>query len=305
MSKKLRSVVFGGSGFLGSHIADSLSEAGHEVTIFDLIESPYLRDDQRMVTGTLQDSDLLLNVLSGADYVFHFAGVADIGYARENPKDTYFHNVMGTLNLLEASKKNQIKRFLFASTIYVYSELGSFYRSSKQSCEMLIENYNEEYSLPFTILRYGSLYGPRANEFNFINNSIYEALTKKVIKRKGTGNEIRDYIHVLDAAHASINTLDDFYKNSYVMVKGNQSMQVSEILQTLNEILGGEVSISYSDKDHYDAHYSLTPYSFKPKSAKHIQLDSYFDIGQGLLETIYDIYQEIDKKKLKITLNKE
>lgn len=302
MSKKVRSVVFGGSGFLGSHIADSLSEAGHEVIIFDLVESPYIRSDQKMVTGTMEDTDALLKVTSGADYVFHFAGIADIGYARENPKDTYLHNVMGTLNLLEASKQNHIKRFLFASTIYVYSELGSFYRSSKQSCEMLIENYNEECSLPFTILRYGSLYGPRANEFNFINNSIYAALTKKEIKRKGTGNEIRDYIHVIDAAHASVNTLEDIYKDSYVMVKGNQSMRVSEILLTLNEMLGGEVKVTYSDKDHYDAHYSLTPYSFKPKSAKHIQLDSYFDLGQGLLETVYEIYEEIDKNQIKIKL---
>ncbi len=302
MSKKVRSVVFGGSGFLGSHIADSLSEAGHEVIIFDLVESPYIRSDQKMVIGTMEDTDALLKVTSGVDYVFHFAGIADIGYARENPKDTYLHNVMGTLNLLEASKQNHIKRFLFASTIYVYSELGSFYRSSKQSCEMLIENYNEEYNLPFTILRYGSLYGPRANEFNFINNSIHEALTKKEIKRKGTGNEIRDYIHVMDAAHASVNTLEDIYKDSYVMVKGNQSMRVSEILLTLNEMLGGEVKVTYSDKDHYDAHYSLTPYSFKPKSAKHIQLDSYFDLGQGLLETVYEIYEEIDKNQIKIKL---
>jgi UDP-glucose 4-epimerase len=303
MNKKLRSVVFGGSGFLGSHIADTLSEAGHDVTIFDLVESPYLRSDQKMIVGTMQDTEALLEITACTDYVYHFAGVADIGYARENPKETYFHNVMGTLNLLEASRKNQIKRFLFASTIYVYSELGSFYRSSKQSCEMLIENYKEEYDLPFTILRYGSLYGPRANKFNFINNSIHEALTKKQINRKGTGNEIRDYIHVSDAAHASVKTLEESFKDSYVMIKGNQSMRVSEILQTLSEILGGEVEVNYSDKDHYDAHYSLTPYSFKPRSAKHIQLDSYFDIGQGLLETIYEIYQDIDKKKLKIKFN--
>ena len=97
MSKKVRSVVFGGSGFLGSHIADSLSEAGHEVIIFDLVESPYIRSDQKMVIGTMEDTDALLKVTSGVDYVFHFAGVADIGYARQNPKDTYFHNVINTL----------------------------------------------------------------------------------------------------------------------------------------------------------------------------------------------------------------
>ena len=57
-----------------------------------------------------------------------------------------------------------------------------------------------------------------------------------------------------------------------------------------------------SKKDYYDAHYSLTPYSFRPKSAKNMQLDTYFDLGQGLLETIYEIYQNLEKEKLKIRL---
>ena len=302
MSKKFRSLVCGGSGFLGSHIADSLSEVGHEVTIFDRVESNYAKDDQRMIIGSMQDKELLEEITEGVDFVYHFAGVADIGYARENPEETYIQNVIGTLNLLQASSKNKISRFLFASTIYVYSELGSFYRSSKQSCEMLIENFYEEYDLPFTILRYGSLYGPRANHFNFISNSIFEALTKKEINRKGTGNEIRDYIHVNDAARASVKILDKAYENSHVMIKGNQSMKVKDILKSLNEMMGGDLKINYSDTDHYDAHYSLTPYSFKPKSAKHIQLDSYFDLGQGLLETIYEIYSDIDKKELLVKL---
>ena len=299
---KFKTIVFGGSGFLGSHIADALSNSGHEVTIYDLVESPFLRDNQKMIIGSLQDKEFLQKAISGKDFLYHFAGVADIDFARNNPEKTYLDNVIGTLNLLEAARKIKIQRFLFASTVYVYSELGSFYRSSKQSCETLIENYRDEYQLPFTILRYGSLYGPRANKFNFIGNSIYEALLTKEIKRKGTGNEIRDYIHVLDAASASVKALSKEYENSYVMIKGNQSMKVSEILNSLNDILGGDLKIKYSKKDYYDAHYSLTPYSFRPKSAKNMQLDTYFDLGQGLLETIYEIYQNLEKEKLKIRL---
>ncbi len=248
----------------------------------------------------MHDPSLLNKAIKGKDYVFHFAGVADIGYAKNNPRETYKDNVMGTLNILESSKSNNIKRIIFASSVYVYSELGSFYRSSKQSCEMLIENFQEEYSLPFSILRFGSLYGPRANEFNFIRNSIYSAISKKKILRKGTGNELRDYIHVKDAAMCVFKILEKKYENEYVMIKGNQTMKVKEILETINEIFGGSIKIQYSKKEHYDAHYSLTPFSFRPKSARQIQLDSYYDIGQGIQEAIYDLYEYLEdhsKKK--------
>ena len=118
---KFKTIVFGGSGFLGSHIADALSNSGHEVTIYDLVESPFLRDDQKMIIGSLQDKEFLQKAISGKDFLYHFAGVADIDFARNNPEKTYLDNVIGTLNLLEAARKNKIQRFLFASTVYVYS----------------------------------------------------------------------------------------------------------------------------------------------------------------------------------------
>jgi UDP-glucose 4-epimerase len=83
---------------------------------------------------------------------------------------------------------------MFASTIYVYSELGSFYRVSKQACEKIVEEYQKEFDLDYTILRYGSLYGPRANEFNFISNALVQALKNKKIVRRGDGKEVRECI---------------------------------------------------------------------------------------------------------------
>jgi UDP-glucose 4-epimerase len=202
---------------------------------------------------------------------------------------------MGTMYILDACREFAVKRFVYSSTIYVYSGHGSFYRSSKQSCELFIENYNEEYGLQFTILRYGSLYGPRANNFNFIKNAISEALTEKKIQRQGDGNEVRDYINVLDAARSSVDILSDEYANKYVMITGPQTMKVKEILEMIKEMLNNKIDIIYNEGN-FSGHYQITPYSFKPKVALKIIPRNYHDLGQGILECIYDIYGVLIKE---------
>ncbi len=288
-------IVFGGSGFLGSHVSDALSLIGHEVVIFDVIQSKYLRSDQNMVIGNILDRDKVRDVINGADYVYHFAAIADIGEARNNPVESANFNILGTINILDACREFSIKRFVYSSTIYVYSDHGSFYRSSKQSCELFIENYNKEYNLEFTVLRYGSLYGPRANSFNFIKNAINQALIENKIERKGDGNEIRDYINVLDAAQVSVDILENSYTNSYVMVTGPQTMKVKEILSMIKEMLNDQISLEFLNES-FSGHYQITPYSFKPKVALKLVPKNYHDLGQGILDCIYENYQELIEK---------
>ena len=84
----MKITVFGGSGFLGSHICDKLSEAGHEVTIVDLNPSPWLKDNQKMVVGSILDEAVLDKAVEGADIVCNYAGIADIGEANSRPVDT-------------------------------------------------------------------------------------------------------------------------------------------------------------------------------------------------------------------------
>ena len=78
----MRVVVFGGGGFLGSHVADALSDAGHRVTVFDLRPSQWIRADQAMVTGSILDVDAVDAAVAGADAVYNFAGIADIDEAK-------------------------------------------------------------------------------------------------------------------------------------------------------------------------------------------------------------------------------
>ncbi|MAU63831.1 MAG: NAD-dependent epimerase [Flavobacteriaceae bacterium] len=296
-------IVFGGSGFLGSHVADELTKKGHDVTIFDKVKSKHLKSNQKMVLGDILNQKIVKKVIKGADYVYHFAAIADILEAKKNPVDTAKFNIMATMYLLDACNEFKVKRFIYSSSVYVYSEHGSFYRSSKQSCELFIENYQKEYNLNFTILRYGSLYGPRANHFNFIKKTIEQALIENRIQRKGDGNEVRDYINVLDAAIASVDVLEEEYLNKYVMITGPQTMKVKEILEMIKEILNDEIEIEYLS-DLVEGHYQITPYSFKPKVALKLIPKNYHDLGQGILDLIYDVYAELIKKGEKIKYNK-
>ena len=291
-------IVFGGAGFIGSHVADELTLRGHSVTIFDIRQSPYLMPAQQMIVGDILNRDAVRNTVRKADIVYHFAAIADIQEARDNPVDTTSFNIMGTMYILDACREFRIKRFVYSSTIYVYSDHGSFYRSTKQACELFIENYHKEYDLDFVVLRYGSLYGARANDFNFIRNCIIQALMEGQIVRKGDGEEIRDYVNVIDAAKASADALEEEYKNTYLMITGPQTMKVKELLSMIKEIMNDEINIHYSIES-FEGHYKITPYSFKPKVALKISPKNFHDLGQGILDSIYDIYQELLEKGLK------
>lgn len=292
---KEKVLVFGGAGFIGSHVADILSDEGYMVSIFDKCKSPYLREDQEMIVGDLNDQELIRKSIEGKSYVYHFAGIADIDEAERNPVRTVSVNVLGTTMIMDACHEYKVKRFLYASTIYVYSDHGSFYRSSKQASELLIKNYHDKYNLDYTILRYGSLYGPRANHFNFINNIIRQAILDEKIVRKGDGEETREYIHVLDAARASVEILHKNYLNEHVMITGQKSFRIRDLLKMMKEMFRYEIEIVYSE-EHMSGHYNITPYVFKPIVAKKYILNYYHDLGQGILDQIYENYEALHKQ---------
>ncbi|SVD95650.1 uncharacterized protein METZ01_LOCUS448504, partial [marine metagenome] len=105
---------------------------------------------------------------------------------------------------MNAAVEAKVQRFIFASTIYVYSNLGGFYRCSKQAAELFVEEFNGCYGLDFTILRYGSLYGARAGDDNGIRRFLLQGFRDGKIVYPGTGDEVREYIHAKDAARLTV-----------------------------------------------------------------------------------------------------
>jgi UDP-glucose 4-epimerase len=287
-------IVFGGSGFLGSHVADALTAAGHTVTVFDWRESEFLKPTQRMVVGDILDEAMVRQAMRGQEVVYNFAGLADINETRTKPIETVKYNVLGNTILLEAARKEQVKRFVYASTVYVYSNSGSFYRCSKCACELYIETYQSQYGLDYTILRYGTLYGSRADQRNNIYRFLTQAMTEGKITYSGDGNEVREYINVLDAAQASVDILTEEFKNQQVIFTGHYPMKVSELLTMIKEILKKDIIIEYSQPLSSDPidHYIITPYTFIPKLGRKYVKHYYVDMGQGLLLCMQEIFDK-------------
>jgi len=295
MNKKV--VVFGGSGFLGSHVADALTEQSFDVVVYDSRPSPYLQRSQKMIIGDIMDEKKVSDAIKGSEIVYNFAGITDLEEASSRPQETIKFNILGNSIILEASRRAGVKRFVFASSIYIYGKAGSFYRSSKQACELFIDNYNEIFGLDYTILRYGSLYGPRADERNFIHRIVKQALKEKKIVRNGDGEEIREYIHVQDAARSSVEILSEEFANQCVIITGDQQMKVKDLLIMVKEILENRIEIEYKPATK-SYHYEITPYTFAPKLAKRLINRTYIDLGQGILRCIQGAYDEINSSSL-------
>ncbi|MCB9721128.1 MAG: NAD(P)-dependent oxidoreductase [Candidatus Omnitrophica bacterium] len=285
-------VVFGGAGFLGSHVADRLSDKGYEVYIFDIKPSCYIRPNQKMIVADIMDLYAVESAVKGARFVYAFSGIAGIKDASDEPLRTVRLNILGTAHILDAACRMNVERVVFASSLYVYSDLGSFYRSSKQACELLIEDYHKMYDLDYTILRFGSLYGDRANEFNYLRQAILQAFTEARISRKGDGEEIREYVHVRDAASASVEILDDRHLNRHVMITGAQAIKVKDMLAMIQEMMGNKIQIEYTS-DRLEEHYKTTPFSFSPRVAEKYFGQSHLDLNTGLLDLIQRTYEEL------------
>ncbi len=294
---KTKVIVFGGSGFVGSHVADVLSERGYDVTIYDLKKSPYLGKNQRMVVGDVLDEDKVSEAVRNADCVYIFSGIADLEECSSKPLDSVRYNILGHAIILDKCRLNGVKRIIYASSVYVYGRHGSFYRITKQTCEQLLEEYYEKYRIGYTILRYGSLYGPRSQAWNGVHRCIYQAVKDGRINHSGTGDEKREYIHVFDAARLSVDMLDEKYKNKCMVLTGNYTLSSRELLTMIKEMLNNTIDINFKNEKH-GYHYSITAHSFVPKIGMKITPNPSIDMAEGILQQIEDTFKKLKNENL-------
>ena len=279
-------VVFGGSGFVGSHVADQLSDFGYQVVIFDVSPSPFLRQDQEMVLGDLADYESVYKSINGASVVYNFAALSDLNEALKKPISTININVLGNCNILEGCRIHNVDRFVYASSVYVNSREGGFYGCSKKAAEQYIEQYKRTYGLDFTILRYGSLYGPRSDSRNGLKRIVGDAVKDGILRYEGDKDAFREYIHVRDAAIASVKALDENFRNKKIILTGHQPIRVIDILSMLAEIMGLPSSAVQFNQIEYEGHYIRTPYHYEPDLAEKYIPETHIDLGEGLLEII-------------------
>lgn len=283
-----RVLVTGASGFVGSHIADELTANNYDVILFDRVKSNFKKQNQTFIQGNLLDKTMLDELLTNVDYVYHYGAIADIDTANNMPAVTITTNIIGTVNLIEAALKNNVKRFMFASSVYVHSNMGGFYSATKQACESIIENYGKFYGLNYTILRYGSLYGSRTDEKNGCYRIIKNILENDKFKYNGTGEEIREYINILDAAKISVQCLDEKYNGECLILTGYEKMRIKDFIEMVKEITKRNTEIEFT-KETNPLHYNITPYNYMPKLGKKIINNPHIDMGQGILELVKEI----------------
>ena len=294
----MKVLVFGGAGFLGSYVVDELITRMHDVTIYDLKTSLYTNVNATIIVGDIMDVEAVKAAIKGHDAVYNFAGLADLNDSIDKPVETVTLNVIGNLNILEEARLAGVKRYLYASSVYVFSQKGAFYGASKKSSELIVEQYGEQYDIDYTIVRYGSVYGERANSNNRIYRILREALTEHKITFKGNGLEEREYVHGRDAGKLSVDVLEDNkYCNQNVILTGIERFRYSDLLGFVKEMLNNEVSVEMLDQD-YEGHYTLTPYSFSPSIGVKLVNNPSVDFGQGLLQCINHVFNELQEEGL-------
>lgn len=286
MAKKV--VVFGGTGFLGGYLVEELERRGYEVFPCD-INNP--RNHFNYIHCDIMDRELIDKIITtDVDYVFNLAGFANLDTAIHYPIRTMELNIIGNMHILEACKNKGIKRFVYASSAYAMSNKGSFYGISKLSSEKIVEEYGKRYGLSYTILRYGSVYSEMDFDNNYIFQLVKKAVNEKVIRHKGDGEELREYVHAHDATKLSVDVIEsEKYEDEHVILTGMEKMKRLELFKMIKEMLNDDVEIILENSG-YKGHYKITPYSFQPTRSRKLVANPHIDMGQGLLDCIKAVY---------------
>ncbi|OGC25363.1 hypothetical protein A2291_03065 [candidate division WOR-1 bacterium RIFOXYB2_FULL_42_35] len=239
----MKILVTGGSGFIGSQVVDKLVVAGHDVRILDV--KPPQRNDLEFVQGSFVDQAVVEKTLQGIEVIYHIGGFSNIDLAKANPVEVIRLNVLGTTYLLDAARKNGIRRFIFASSVYVHDEKGHLYTTSKLAAEMLCKNFSLLYGLPYTILRYGTVYGPRSRQADVISLFVAKALKGEELIIHGSGQQRRNFIYVEDLAFGSVAALQSVAENKTYVLAGKSSVAIKELAELIKKIFKSEPVIKF------------------------------------------------------------
>lgn len=235
-------LVTGGSGFIGSHVIDVLVEAGHSVTNLDL--RPPHRSDIVHRTGSIVERSVVDEEVAKADAVYHIGGFSDIDLVRNHPIETIELNVLSTTYLLDACRKFKTRQFLYASSVYAYDRSGHLYTTSKAASERIIEDYGTLFGVPYTILRYATVYGPRNRASDVVYLFVRGAKHDGCIEIHGDGMQKRNFTHVRDAAEGSAIAIGNKNcPNATVTIASEEGLTINELAERVKEIVNPQCRV--------------------------------------------------------------
>lgn len=258
----MKTLITGGAGFIGSHLAELLIEKGHDVLVVDNLLSGRLKNLQsisdnarfRFVQADIRDAASLDPLFDGIDWVFHLAGLADIVPSIEMPAQYYSTNVTGTFNVLECARRYGVKRVLYAASsssygipdIYPTPESSPIkpqypYALTKYMGEELVLHWANVYKLPAVSLRLFNVFGTRSRTSGAYGAVFGVFLAQKLNGRPftvvGDGTQTRDFTYVTDVAEAFLCAAASDISGEAMNVGSGNHYSVNRLVA----LLGGDI----------------------------------------------------------------
>ncbi|MFJ5760203.1 NAD-dependent epimerase/dehydratase family protein [Neobacillus sp. NPDC093182] len=302
----MKAIVTGGAGFIGSHLVEELINRGFEVHVLDNLISGQLENihpsaifHQEDIRGT-KAKEIIIK--EKPNIVFHLAAQADVGKSINDPNYDASVNINGTINILEACHKAGVRKFIFASTSAVYGDLESnllsetevtipisYYGLSKLSAESYIRIFNILFKIPFTILRYGNVYGPRQlpkGEGGVIAVFLNRIKRNQLLTVYGDGEQTRDFIYVKDIVLANIAAIERG-DNKIFNISTSNTTSINQLISYLDKIHDSPINYVLVDPKKGDIKHSCLNNQYASRS---LQWQPTYDILKGLKETYAYIF---------------
>ncbi len=265
----MKVLITGGCGFIGSNIAEACVKDGYEVVILDNfflgrtgnIET--IKDQVKLVKGDVRDEKLIMEIMDGVDYVIHQAAASSSGMFRSDLKGSVAINIEGTINLLNAAKEKDVKRFIYASTSSIYANNQpplredmfvippNFYAATKLEKEYLATIFSQDHGLETVGLRYMSVYGPHEDGKGIYANLVTQFLWSMQKGEQpiiyGDGKQTRDFTYVKDIVQANMLAMTVRKKmlGEIFNVGTGTSHSLVELVSIINKILGTDIQPKY------------------------------------------------------------
>lgn len=263
----ITSLVTGGAGFIGSHVADELIKLDHRVIILDNLSGgskENIPDRSEFIEGSITDHKLVERIFIdyNFDYVYHFAAYAAEGLSHFIKRFNYENNLIGSINLINESIKNNIKRFVFTSSIAVYGatkppmietttpEPEDPYAIAKYAIEQDLKVSNDMFGLEYTIFRPHNVYGEKQNigdkYRNVIGIFMNLIMQNKQLTIFGDGNQTRAFSYIGDMSYEIANSVNiERAKNQIFNVGANKEYSVNELAKAVSKAMDSKLEIKY------------------------------------------------------------
>ncbi len=275
MVGKMKALVTGCAGFIGSHLAERLLEEGYFVTGIDSFLDNYpedikknnmkhIRSDERF--EFIQKDILDINNFPEVDYVFHQAAQPGVRASwGENFESYTTNNILATQKLLEVYIDQDIERFVYASSSSVYGDSKDLplkessipmpispYGVTKLAGENLCYLYFKNHDVPVVSLRYFTVYGARQRPDMAINRFVRAIFERTEINVFGDGNQMRDFTYISDVIEANMLAIKERAVGETINIGGGSTISVNQVISLLKEITGRDAFVKYSERQKGD-----------------------------------------------------